>query len=653
MAASEKLKGGRQGVQRQIQRCAELYVGRHYQAAFDLASEALARAPRHPILLNIAGMAAYATRRLADAERLYQAAIAQDVGYAEAIDNLARLLFETGRTDEALALSERVLALRPGQVDALFRIAAINEARGDTAASVASLRQIAATAPGHVPACYALARLLLTGAGEAAEAGDLFERVLAAEPTHVGALCGLACVRQRGGRLDEALALCQRAIGLAPAFGPAYNDLGSILSAMGRTVEAIAAFRSAVELAPGLAEAHDNLGNLLVASEDAFEEGEACLRQALALRPQLVSAHVNLGVLLWETSREAQAEAAYRRALEIEPQNTLARYNLGMCLLSVGRYEEGWPLHESRLQPAVEPRLSQQDFRTTIPRWAGEPLAGKSILVVAEQGFGDDLQFCRLLPLLAQRMQARVTFLARPALLPLLQGLDGIDVTDSLAPLPDRHYDCWVQLMSLPMWLGLTLGNLPAALPYLAAPGERVALWQRRLSGDGVRVGLVWRGNPKHRNDRHRSLPSLATLAPLWAVPGVQFFSLQKGDGADEGRRPPPHQPLTHLGDELADFADTAAVVETLDLVICVDTAVAHLAGALARPCWVMLPRVGTDWRWLRSGCDTAWYPRALRLFRQPRPGDWQSVVEEMQSALSALVATGNARGGDAREVDA
>jgi hypothetical protein len=199
-------------------------------------------------------------------------------------------------------------------------------------------------------------------------------------------------------------------------------------------------------------------------------------------------------------------------------------------------------------------------------------------------------------------------------------------------------HDYWTFPLSLPLHFNTTVETIPAALPYLSAPPERLSRWQKCLSMDGLKVGLVWKGSAAHINDANRSLPGLSTLAPLWSVPGVTFVSLQKGQGEDEAATPPTGQPVLHLGSDISDFADTAAIVSQLDLVICIDTAIAHLAGALNKPCWVLLPALGTDWRWLQERSDSPWYPDAMRLFRQTKSGDWTSTIDDVARELRSWV---------------
>jgi hypothetical protein len=237
-------------------------------------------------------------------------------------------------------------------------------------------------------------------------------------------------------------------------------------------------------------------------------------------------------------------------------------------------------------------------------------LAGKSLLVWQEQGLGDEIQFCRYLPLLKEQGAARITQICKAPLKSLMGTLEGVDTVMTCDETSNvATHDYWIRLLSIPLYCKTDLAGIPARIPYLHASPDRMAHWSGRLPQSGFRVGLVWKGSGKHPNESNRSLQGLAALAPLWSVPGVKFVSLQKGLGEDEGKNPPNEQPLVHLGSEIADFADVAAIVAQLDLVITIDTAVAHLAGALAKPCWVLLPASRTDWRWLHERQDSPWYP--------------------------------------------
>jgi hypothetical protein len=250
-----------------------------------------------------------------------------------------------------------------------------------------------------------------------------------------------------------------------------------------------------------------------------------------------------------------------------------------------------------------------------------------------EQGLGDQVQFVRYAPLLKKRGVSHITVLCHPALKSLFETVEGVDAVVTNPNTVPLH-DYWSLFMSLPLYFATTVQTIPARTPYILPLRERMERWRKKLPRDGLRVGLVWKGNAAHSNDASRSLPAISALSPLWSVPGVTFISLQKGQGEDEAIRPPVGQPLTPLGHEICDIADTAAIVAQLDLTICVDTVVAHVAGALGKPCWVMLPLFNTDWRWLKDRSDSPWYPKGMRLFRQTKLDDWTEVIEEVTTAL-------------------
>jgi Tfp pilus assembly protein PilF len=436
------------------------------------------------------------------------------------------------------------------------------------------------------------------------------------------------------------------ALDLRPDMAEAHVNLAWLLEREARPREAESHYREALRLQPQQMQTYLNLGAMLN-RQKRFAEAEAIYREALEMVPDMPELLSHLGVLLACAKRETEAEQCYRRALVLAPDYRAARFNLAYVLLRQGRYEEGWHCLEAR-EPSI--RLEEH---LSCPCWQGESLRGKSILVGFEAGHGDMIQFARYAALLKQAGARHVSLICHPGLKRLFARLQGADEIIGLdEALPDRAWDYRTLPMSLPFRFGTRLDTIPAALPYLSASPERIRHWADILGArDGkLRAGLVWQGNPKQENDADRSLPSAGVLAPLGQVPQIRWFSLQKGraaiGGAASGRAATGQAaaeaalapfPLTDLAPEIEDFDDTAAIVTQLDLVITVDTAVAHLAGALGKRCWVLLPDYKCDWRWL-SGIDTSpWYPEVMRLFRQRRMGDWTATIAEVRQALSAL----------------
>lgn len=486
-------------------------------------------------------------------------------------------------------------------------------------------------APAPDPDALVREALAFQAAGRLEDAERGLYRALALAPDspllhlHLARLFGVR------GRHDAALDCCRAAVRLAPGFALARNDLGNALRAAGRTDEAFAEYREAVALDPGLAEAQFNLGVFLQCAGRA-DEALACYDAALRLRPGFAAAQLNRGLLLEEREDTAGAISAYRGAIAAESGMVEAHVNLGMQLLLAGDWAAGWEAWEWRLR---YPEYSGADLAARAPRWTGEPLAGRRILLEAEAGFGDAIQFLRFAPRVAA-LGGRVRVRCAPELAELAANVDGVEaVVARGALLPE--VDCWCPLPSLPRLLAPTPDRWDDVVPYLRADPAKAARWRARLAaGDAgaqprLRVGLAWASQSGHRTAADKSVP-FAALAPLAAVGGLRFYSLQKGPAAGALRESANPLDVVDLADELADFSDTAAAMAGLDLVISVDTAVAHLAGALGKPAWTML-KVAPDWRWMLGREDSPWYP-TMRLYRQSVAGDWSAPVQAMARAM-------------------
>jgi len=453
-------------------------------------------------------------------------------------------------------------------------------------------------APAHeAEALFKEANRLLA-AGDVSGAEVHYARVLSLAPEQGAALANLAWLKEQAGSLDEAAALYRRAVAAMPDNAHILRNFGMLLWTLKR-----------------------------------FGEAETVCRRAVDLAPESAAGWSNLGVLLACVKREAEAEHCHRNAIALDADYAKARYNLAYLLLRQGRWHEGWPLLEARWQ------FESLAGHFACPRWQGEALDGKAIAVGFEAGHGDMIQFCRYATRLRELGAARVAIVSHPGLKTLFRTLSGVDqVWGFDEAVPADGWDYWTLPMSLPKFFDTRIDDVYAPIPYLSAEPELVRHWSATLPQAGLRVGLAWKGNANFENDADRSLDSLQMLAPLGAVAGVQFVSLQKGPGEEQAARPPDGMRLYAAGAALRDFADTAALVASLDLVISVDTAVAHLAGALGVPCWLLLPDYRTDWRWLAERDDTPWYPQ-MRLFRQRAGGigseGWDGVIADVAAALA------------------
>ena len=489
-------------------------------------------------------------------------------------------------------------------------------------------------------------------AGRLQQAEAEYRRVLAAVPEHADSLHLLGIIATQSGRSDAAIQLIGTAIRIQPFVPDYHNNLGLALSALDRLTEAEASYRDAIRLKPDFAEARNNLGNALKDLRRP-DEAERYYRAALKLRPDYAAAHNNLGTVLaarerldeaidcYRTAigldpdypeafnnlanalrglgRHDEAETCCRRALALDPGYAEAHYNLGWALLLTGRFEEGWHEFEWRWRL----KSSRQCRIPTQPRWTGEPLGERVLLLQAEQGAGDSFMFCRYAPLAAER--GRVVLEVPKPLVRLFSGLPGVEQVVAAGE-ARPEFDVHCPLLSLPLAFGTTLATIPADLPYLSADRRLAEDWRRRLADlDGLRVGIVWAGNPEQPDDARRSIAP-DRLAVFAGLSGISFVSLQKG-----GTVPPP-LPMTDWTAELDDYADTAALIDGLDLVIGVDTGIVHLAAALGKPVW-LLNRFDPYFAWLTRRDDCPWYP-GLRQFRQQRPGDWAGVLGAARLAL-------------------
>ncbi len=640
----------------------------HHQAgrlneAVTIYQQILSVDPRHADALHLLGVVAHQTGQLEQAMKMITGAIRIDGSCALYHFNLGELCRAMGKLPEARKSYQRALELDPQWAPACFGLAMTLRSLGDTAGAIAQCRSALAIQPRFAEA-HQLLNAMLDGKADLAGERQRYEQLAQAEPTDVASLAEQAVLARQIGQFDQARRLYEQAIALEPKSAELHVGLGDLEAARSQWQQAIAAYQAAIALEPNLAIAEGHLATALQAAGaveaalahyqravelspqyatayfnlgtalDSLGRNEEAARQfeaALGLDPLYVDAHVNLGCYYHMQMDLERALASYDRAVALAPDSAKARFNRAMCLLTDGRLRDGWSDYEWRMRV---PGFPMRSFDR--PLWDGTTLHGKTLLVHAEQGLGDTVQFARYLPMVRQR-GGRVVLLVDASLVPLFEQSGFQDVFGHPRELPD--FDVQVPLMSLPHVFGTTLENIPVEIPYLSVEPTLVADWRKRLSDvTGFRVGICWQGNPSLDTDHLRSFP-LASMEPLARVPGVRLISLQRVAGLDQLAGLAGRFDVVNLGPEFeveaGAFFNAAAVIANLDLVITADTAIAHLAGALGAPVWVALAR-RSDWRWLRQRGDTPWYP-AMRLFRRGASEGWPQLFERMSGELQVL----------------
>lgn len=638
----------------------------HLRAAGNLAAaegvyrNVLAVAPNFHPAYHALGLLAYGAGKLPLAADLITHAIRIDGSTPVYHRNLGEMLRRLGRLDEAIAAGRQATALSPNDLDAFYNLGLALTDKGEHAAAVQSYRRALELNPSHNLSWNNLGSAL-EKMGDKDGAEQAYARAVALNPQHAEALINLGSCYNGQGKLDEASNCFRAAIAANPDLPEAYLHLGGILKKREKFADALPLFRKALalrpdhfetllnlgsicqeqklmdeaercyrralELRPGAADAYYFLASLLFKTL-RLEEAVAAYRQVLAAKPDHADAHNNLGFVYQELGRLEEAEPCYLRALELRPVFAECRLHLSLNYLLRGKFAEGWAEYESRTdlkkQAAQRPKIP-------VAEWRGEPLTGRRLLLIKEQGFGDQIQFIRYARLL-QEQGATVDALVDAELVRILGTAPGL--RQAAAGILSNDYDYWTLLLNVPGRLGTNLSNIPADIPYLRVDTAQAEAWRTRLDGIAqgrTKIGIVWSGRPTHNNDRIRSM-KLNQLLSLFSIKNTAWFSLQKGASTAQLAEMPAGHELHDLGNEFKDFSDTAAAIEALDMVVSVDTSVVHLAGALGKPTWVFIP-YNPDWRWMMEREDTPWYP-AMRLFRQERLGDWTATIDKMAKAL-------------------
>jgi len=588
-----------------------------------------------------------------DAIDAYRQALRLDSNLAGAHTNLGNLLKDKAQWSEAIAEYRAALTLRPDHPPTLHNLGLALKHEDKLLEAIDAFRRAVQLAPELIDSRLQLSESLRE-AKRVDEAIAEACRALAQKPDSAPAHTSLGLALQESNRLDEAIVEYRQAIALDPKYTAPYTNLGVALETRRESAQAIALLRKAAELEPDAAPVHQNLANSLL-SLGEFDEARKELDTALALKGEFPEALTTLGKLQTELGQLDEGIASYERAVALRPKFAEPTWNWSINLLLRGDFEHGLPKFEARRKV----KAFRADRGLSGQMWDGRAIEGKRILLHWEQGLGDTIHFVRYAKILKERA-AGVSLLCQPTLKRLLTGQCGLEtVVGDSEPLP--AYDFYCPLPSLPLLLKTTLQTIPADVPYLFPEPPLVEKWKELLAQEPRRkVGLVWAGNPQHQNDRNRSI-RLEDLAPLTSASGAptggsrdpdafsdggsppvrapaalaRFYSLQKGPAAEQAKSPPAGMEVVDWTERLTDWAETAALITCLDLVITVDTAVAHLAGAMGKPVWVLLPFI-PDWRWMLEREDSPWYP-TMRLFRQPTRGDWRTPIQRIAADLQKL----------------
>lgn len=570
----------------------------HLQEAKNIYKKILGLNPNHPDLLHLLGFIAFQQDNNDEAADLIKKAIQNYPGNPIYHNSLGLALKGQGNSDEAVLCFQKALEIKPAYAEAYNNLA-----------------------------------ITLQEQGEIDKAVTFYQKALELEPNDINAYYNMGIALNALGKTEEAISCFKKVTSINPLDAEACTKLGNIFKERGRTTEAIIYYKKALHLKPNNPKAYVDLGGAFY-QQDELEKAITCCKKALDLDSQYVDAHYNLGITLEALGQIEDAIEEYNQVLRINPRHTDANWNRSLAYLLTENFAEGWTGYEQRIRE--KDWANVYPYKYKLPRWNGSSFEGKRLFVHDEQGVGDTLQFIRYLPM-AKEKGGTIVFETNRALFGLLNDFYGIDMLTERGSngQPVIECDCFIPLLSLPRIFKTTLNTIPANVPYLHAEPQKVSYWRNRVTGPEFKVGIAWRGNPNHKKDQLRSC-ALDYFAPLGSIPGIRLYGLQKGETASEEKIFAYELGIINHGEELRDFSDTAGLIENLDLVISVDTAVAHLSGAMGKQVWTLLPFV-PDWRWMLYRKDSPWYP-TMRLFRQSKRGDWVSVFKNVESALRTLI---------------
>ena len=568
--------------------------------------------------------------RLKQAEVLYKTVTKSHPDHSSALHSLGMIACQRGQYDLAAEFVAKAIAANRQIPQFHNTLGVVLAAVGKTQKAIDAYRRAISLKPDYAEA-YANMADTLQSQGQYPAAVENCKKAIQLQPALAEAYYNMANILRQQDRHVEAVENYQRVIRIRPDFAMAYGNLAVTLKEQGRDAEAIESYKQAIRLMPADATLRHDLG-IVLKDCGRYDEATENYKQAIRLDPDYAQAYNSLGVAMKECNRCTEAIENYEQAIRLKPDYADAHWNRSLALLLSARLSEGWKEYQRRyddLNTTDSPHYSQKTL------WDGSSFDGKTLLVRYQQGLGDNIQFVRYLPMVKER-GGTVIYETKKPLTDLLRPLDGIDELVAAASngKPAASFDLHISLMDLPRVFGATIETIPSNVPYLYADPAKAQAWRNRIVQKNLTVGIVWAGAAAHRNDRNRSC-TLADFAPLAEIDGIQLYGLQKGNPSKQADKSSARIIAANLGEEFEDFTDTAAAIGNMDLVVSVDTAVLHLAGAMGKPTWALLP-FAPDWRWMLERQDSPWYP-TMRLFRQKSPGCWPDVFADVKKELQTM----------------
>ncbi|NTW52426.1 MAG: tetratricopeptide repeat protein [Chlorobiaceae bacterium] len=604
------------------------FQGKNHRKAVDLIGNAIAINPHNAAFYSNRGLAFIELKRFNDAVADFDKAITIKPDYHEAHFNRGNALLALGQLSEAVASYEKAIAIKGDYHEAFYNRGLLFQRLNRPDAALSSFDAVISFKPDHHEAHYNRG-MALDKMKEHAAAVESFDRAININPGHFEAYAnrGIALTGMKA--LMAALESFDNSIAIKADVAEVYYNRGVVLQELGKLDAAMASYDKAIAINPCYQEAYINRGNAFLELKQ-FDNAFANYDKAIGLKPDDHEAHSSLGVALMELRRFEAALASFDKALALKPDDPDICWNKSLALLACGNFKSGFELYECRWK---RDKFTSPVRNFTPPLWLGnQSLEGKTILIHSEQGLGDTIQFCRYIPMVAN-LGARVIFEVERPLIGLLEELDGLScLVEKGSVLPE--FDCHCPLMSLPLAFKTESNTIPCSRRYLKSRPDKLAYWENRLGKKSTPlIGVAWNGNATHLNDRNRSIPLSLMIQHLPV--GFKYVSLQKEVRQTDKTTLESSADILHFGDELSDFTDTAALCGLMDMVISIDSSVAHLSGALGVPTWLLLP-FSPDWRWMFDRSDSIWYP-TLRLFRQQKPDDWVGALEKLKSAMLAV----------------